>query len=99
MQISALFNRQIVSNLKSLVADGNRLVAKVVAYLIEAEDRRLHLAASCTSMFVYCTQTLGFSEGAAFRRLAAARLVRRFPALVDAGVPSNAPEVLVSNGC
>jgi hypothetical protein len=35
-------------------------------------------------MFVYCTQTLGFSEGVAFRRLAAARLVRRFPALLDA---------------
>ena len=34
-------------------------------------------------MFDFCQRRLGMSEGAAFRRITAARLVKRFPALLD----------------
>jgi hypothetical protein len=70
--------------LKSLVGDGNRIAAKIVAYLAEVEERRIHLELACSSMFVFCTKKLGFSEGEAFRRITAARLARRFPAILDA---------------
>jgi hypothetical protein len=48
------------------------------------EERRLYLEMAYPSMFEYCLRRLGLSEGAAFRRLTAARLVQRFPALLDA---------------
>ena len=35
-------------------------------------------------MFEFCTRKLGLSEGEAFRRLTAARLVQRFPKLLEA---------------
>lgn len=55
----------------------------MIVYLVEIEERRIHLELACSSMFDFCTRKLGFSEGEAFRRLTAARLVRRFPALLD----------------
>jgi hypothetical protein len=51
-------------------------------YLIEVEERRLELRSACTSMFDFCVRRLGMSEGAAFRRINAARLVKRFPGLL-----------------
>jgi 5-methylcytosine-specific restriction endonuclease McrA len=36
----------------------------------------------CSSLFKYCTQVLGLSEQAAYRRINAARAARRFPAVL-----------------
>jgi translation initiation factor 2 alpha subunit (eIF-2alpha) len=84
MHLSELSNGQVVESLKALVGEGNRIVAKIVAYLVEVEDRRIHLELACSSMFDLCTRKLGFSEGEAFRRITAARLARRFPMVIDA---------------
>jgi hypothetical protein len=84
MRFSEMTNEQVIASLKCLVGDGNRIVAKIVAYLGEVEERRIHLELACSSLFDFCTRRLGFSEGEAFRRIAAARLVRRFPAVLDA---------------
>src|SRR5262245_17594089 len=72
MSITELSNRSnedVLSSLKTLIADGNRIVAKVIAYLAEVEDRRLYLELACASMFQFCTTKLAMSEGEAFRRL------------------------------
>jgi hypothetical protein len=47
--------------------------------LAEIEDRMLHLELGFASLFAYCVEALGMSEGAAGRRVAAARVCRRFP--------------------
>jgi 5-methylcytosine-specific restriction endonuclease McrA len=52
-----------------------------VAHLAEIEERRLHLQAGFSSMFEFCTKDLGLGDGEAFRRILAARLGRRFPAI------------------
>src|SRR5471030_1028867 len=39
----------------------------------------LHLELGFPSLFAYCVEVLGMSEGAAGRRVAAARVCRRFP--------------------
>jgi hypothetical protein len=59
--------------------DVRDITAKVVVYLAEIEERRLHLVSGFSSMFELCTRRLGMSEGEAFRRILAARLGRRFP--------------------
>ncbi|MBX3189140.1 MAG: HNH endonuclease [Labilithrix sp.] len=61
---------------------GRRLVAKLIAYLIEIEERRLHLERACPSLFDFCRRRLGMSEGEAYRRITAARLVKRCPSLL-----------------
>ena len=41
------------------------------------------LPRACTSLFVYCTTRLSYCERTAYRRIAAARACRRFPAILD----------------
>jgi 5-methylcytosine-specific restriction endonuclease McrA len=84
MRFSEMSNEEVLASLKTLVAEGNRIVAKVIAYLVEVEARRIHLELACSSMFEFCLKKLGFSESEAFRRIAAARVVRRFPTVLDA---------------
>lgn len=70
---------ELLSATRHLIGAERKLTAKLVAYLAEIEERRLHLVAGYSSMFDFCTRSLGLSENEAFRRIAAARLGRRFP--------------------
>lgn len=48
-------------------------------HLGEMDRRRLHLDLGYPSLFAYCTEALRLSEGAASRRITAARLLRDYP--------------------
>jgi hypothetical protein len=80
--LTDLTDDALVSRLSTLCAEGHVLTARLIVHLIEVEERRLDLRAACTSMFAFCQRRLGMSEGAAFRRITAARMVKRFPALL-----------------
>jgi hypothetical protein len=82
MSLTHLSDEALVASLASVCADERRLLARLIQHLVEVEDRRLHLKAACSSMFDFCVRRLGMSEGGAFRRINAARLVRRFPGLL-----------------
>src|SRR6478672_1447051 len=83
MQLTDVTDDELVSRLSALCLEGHALTARMVVHLIEVEERRLDLKAACTSMFDFCQRRLGMSEGAAFRRINAARLVKRFPSLLE----------------
>ncbi|HEX3850338.1 MAG TPA: hypothetical protein VHW01_05190, partial [Polyangiaceae bacterium] len=72
-------NAELLAELSQLVQRGNELTAEVLAHLTELEERRLHLQLGFPSLFAYCVEALGLSEGSAGRRVAAARVCRRFP--------------------
>jgi hypothetical protein len=82
MTLAQLSNDEIMAQLATVCAEGNRLTARLIAILVEVEERRLHLELACSSMFDFCVRTLGLSEGAAVRRLNAARLVKRYPQIL-----------------
>jgi hypothetical protein len=82
MTLNHLSDDELVASLHDLCVEVRRLDARVVAHLVEVEERRLHLKAACSSLFDFCVRRLGMSEGAAFRRITAARLVRRHPSLL-----------------
>jgi hypothetical protein len=87
-QLTHVSDDQLVAGLGSLIQACRRVTARVIAHLAEVEERRLHLRAACSSMFVYCTERLGMSEDEACRRIDAARIARRYPLayrLLDAG--------------
>src|SRR6187549_1819592 len=79
--LETMSDREVVERLEELLREERRLTAEVLAHLGEVEARRLYLPAACASMFVYCTRVLGMSEDQAFKRIRAARAVRRFPAV------------------
>jgi hypothetical protein len=79
-KLEALSDRQLLERVGSLLGSSRRLMAELIAQLAEVEERRLHLAAACSSMFAYCLK-LGMTEDEAYRRIEVARLARRYPAI------------------
>src|SRR6478752_2487167 len=82
-RLGRLGNSELLAALSSLVRQSNELTAQVLAHLVELEERMLHLELGFASLFSYCVKTLGMSEGAAGRRVAAARVCRRFSAAFE----------------
>ena len=82
MALTDLSDSELVARIASLCLDAHRLTARLLVHLIEVEERRLDLRAACTSMSDFCVRKLGMSESVAFRRIAGARLVRKFPRLL-----------------
>ena len=81
-ELTEITDDALVARVSRLCAEGYALTARLIVLLIEVEERRLDLRSACTSMFDYCQRRLGMSEGGAFRRITAARLVKRFPTLL-----------------
>ena len=79
----ALSDRELLTVLSGLIRVNRKQVAEVIAHLGEVEERRLHLAGGCASMFAYCVSRLGMSEDEAYRRIEVARLARCFPLLLE----------------
>jgi hypothetical protein len=76
MNLDKLSDDELLSSLHTVCLDTRRLAARVVIYLGEIEERRLHLKAAYPSMFEFCLRRLNMSGGEAFRRLAS-RAVRK----------------------
>ena len=82
--VSELTDDDLLRSLRDLVCRSAALTAAVLVHLGEVEARALHLGLGYASLFSYCTEALGLSEAAAYKRIQAARLCRRLPGLLDA---------------
>lgn len=81
--VAQLSNDELLARLKRLAKHEREATAFLIAHLVELDKRRLYLAEGYSSLFTYCTQVLYLSESAAYRRIEAARLVRRFPVVLE----------------
>lgn len=82
-RVRALSDGDLLSGLCGAVGRSRRAISEVVVHLGEVEERRLHLLGGYGSLFAYCVSRLAMSEDEAYRRIEVARLVRRFPMLLD----------------
>jgi hypothetical protein len=82
-KVGDLSDEQLLARLREHVGKGHVWQARLIAYLAEVEDRRLHLLHACSSMWDFCTRKLGMSESEAHRRITAARIVRCFPHVLE----------------
>jgi 5-methylcytosine-specific restriction endonuclease McrA len=78
-----LTNNDLLSTLKKLVRDDQQLAAELLAHLAEVDTRELFLNEAAPSLYAYCTDVLHFSEGAAYKRVHAARAARAYPEIFD----------------
>jgi hypothetical protein len=74
---------EIVARLKCLLNRERDDTAEIVAHLAELDTRDMHLREGYTSLFVYCRDALGLSEGEAYNRIEVARAARRFPVIFE----------------
>ena len=82
-RLVGLGSTELLAGLSALVQQSNVLHGHLLAHLVELEDRLLHLELGFSSLFAYCVEGLGMSEGSAGRRVTAARVCRRFPELFE----------------
>lgn len=82
--LAHLSDAELLANTRRLVGSSNQLLAALLAHLAEVEARGVHRTRRCASLYTYCIYELRFSEDAAARRSAAARLVKQFPILFEA---------------
>ena len=78
-----LSDDEVLANLGSVIGSRREITAQLVAYLGEVEARRLELREACSSMYEFCCRKLKLSEGSAHRHIAAARVARRYPMVLD----------------
>lgn len=81
--VGQLSNLELLARVKSLAQSERQATTALIAHLAELEERGLHLAEGYSSLFTYCTQVLHLSEHAAYGRIEAARVVRKFPILLE----------------
>ena len=70
---------EIISRTETLVARERKLTLSVIVHLCEIDRRQLYLKRGYSSLFDNCTAGLGYSTGAAWRRVEAARCIGQFP--------------------
>src|SRR3954469_18028726 len=78
-----LSNEQLLAEVPLLVVRERTATVMLVASLAEVDVRELYLARGFPSLYGYCVRELQMSEGAAYRRIAAARAARRFPVALN----------------
>jgi hypothetical protein len=79
INLRKISNDTLISELKDLVKRERELLANILHYLKELEIRKLYLEMGYPSLFTYLTDELGYSEGAAQRRIQAMRLIKDLP--------------------
>ncbi|MFI5370513.1 MAG: HNH endonuclease [Candidatus Eisenbacteria bacterium] len=82
--LSHLADHVLLRDLATLVAQDRHTTASMLAHLAEVDARKLYLPAAYPSMYAYCVGELRLSEDAAAKRIQAARVGRRFPAIFTA---------------
>ena len=83
LSLGEIEKRELIAGLEALVRGGNQLTADLLEHLAEIERRMIHLELGFSSLHGYCVHGLRMSEGAAGRRVIAARVCRTFPDALD----------------
>ncbi|HET6899861.1 MAG TPA: HNH endonuclease signature motif containing protein [Vicinamibacteria bacterium] len=73
----------LVGALTNLAGREREATVALILHLAEFDARRLYRGAGFPSLFQYCVIVLRLSEDAAANRIAAVRMARRFPAIVE----------------
>ena len=80
---ASLSDAELLRRVVLLAGREREAMVELVGHLAELDARKLHLRQGYGSLFTYCTGALRLAEHAAYNRIEAARLSRRFPAVLD----------------
>ncbi len=77
--IAELTNEELIRRTEDLAADLRTKTCELIDSLMEIDRRRLYRDLNFVSLFEYCVRGLRMSEGAAYRRIRAARAIKIYP--------------------
>ena len=81
--LSRLSDPDLVAAVSRLATAERDATASLIAHLAELYGRRLHEHAGFSSLFTFCTEALRLSEQEAYDRMSAAKVVRRYPDVLE----------------
>ncbi len=81
--IRQIADAELLARLQRLAHADHALTARLLVHMSEVDIRGLYRERAYSSMFDYCVEELRMSESAAYLRIHAARLGRRFPLVVE----------------
>lgn len=76
-------DQEITSRLERLVRTERKITNEILCLVRLADERRVYLELGFSSLFDWMTKGLGYSESAAGRRIASARLIRAVPRIAE----------------
>jgi hypothetical protein len=79
MNLKHLTDQALLGDTKNLALKEKEISLNILYHLLEIEERKLYSELKYSSLFEYCVRHLGYSEGAAQRRISSARLMRKSP--------------------
>ena len=79
MNLRKLSDIELLNTAKTLVGKEREVLINLLWYLVEIEQRELHLKQGYSSMYKFLMGKLKYSEAQALRRLRAARCIRDLP--------------------
>ena len=77
--IKQLSNKELLLQTKLLVQKERSIHIQILRHLAEIDSRKLFFKQGFFSLFDYAVRELGYSEGAAYRRIKAMKLCRDLP--------------------
>lgn len=83
LSLSDRSNETLLIDIKELRRKECQYIADVVLYLAEIESRGIYRDAGYSSLFTYCHEALGYSEGSSHRRVKAAAALLKAPELYE----------------
>ena len=81
--LTSVPDRDLLTRLDHAARHECQVTAQIIALLVEVDTRKLYRQKNCSSLFAYCVQVLHLAESAAYLRIEAARVAKRFPAILD----------------
>ena len=81
--LKRLSNEDLTLKLRTLVHEERKITLQILELICESERRRLFAESGYSSLFDWLTRELGYSEGAAQRRIESARLLRAVPSVAE----------------
>ncbi len=81
--LQSLNDTELTDKIKSLAREERELTRNIIEHIAEIDRRKTFLAMAYSSLFEYLTKEIGYSEGAAQRRIDAARLLQRVPEVAE----------------
>lgn len=79
MNLQKMSNEQLKNNIDRLAKSERKITAEILEHIREMDNRRAYLEFGQRNMFSFLTAVIGYSHGAAQRRIEAARVMNAVP--------------------
>jgi hypothetical protein len=79
MNLKLKSNQELITTLKLQVENERKLLMDILYSLREVDERKLHLEMGYSDLYTFAMEELGYSAGAAHRRISAMRLLKSVP--------------------